>query len=75
MSAGQKKYEKFIEIFKKAHPCLTKETQFKNGQELWRKVKGNEQELEKTIIELKAKEANAKASMVTFWAKMVSIVC
>lgn len=70
--SGQKKYDHFVEIFKKAHPNLTKQSQYKKAQELWKNVKGNDQKLENIIVELKAKEAKTRSSTMNFWAKVVS---
>ena len=40
-SSGQKRYEKFIESYRNAYPQLSKEQQFRKGQELWKKVKND----------------------------------
>lgn len=40
---GQKRYDKFTTLYRDAHPQMTNENQFKNRQEMWKKVKNNKE--------------------------------
>ena len=46
--------------------------EYRNGQELWLKVKKDQEQDEKTIIELKGRAAKFHKFSVTFWARVVS---
>ena len=72
VSEGQKRYNIFIEEYKRAYPSLPKEKQYKNGQELWNKIKKDQERYDKTIIELREKAAKATTSTFSFWSKAVS---
>ena len=56
---GQKSYEKFIDIYRMAHPQLNKEIQLRKGQELWKKIKNDAEEYVKTVMTLNATAANS----------------
>ena len=45
-SPGQQRYDEFIKIFKEANVDLTKENQYKKGQELWKTSCQNHQAIE-----------------------------
>ena len=49
-SSGQKRYENFIESYRNVYPQLSKEQQFRKGQELWKKVKNDAEEYGKTSM-------------------------
>ena len=53
----QMKYINFIEICRKNYPHLQKGKQYRNGQELWLKVRKDQEQYEKIIIQLKGKVA------------------
>ena len=71
-SSGQKRYEKFIESYRNAYPQLSKEQQFRKGQELWKKVKNDAEEYGKTLMELKAKAAGEKNKNAKVWSNFIS---
>ena len=72
VSEGQKWYNIFIKEYKKAYPNLPKEKQYKNGQELWNKIKKDQERYDKTIIEIREKASKATTSTFPFWSKAVS---
>ena len=49
----QKKYIRFIEMYRKAYPGLLKKKEYRSRHELWLNVKKYKEQYEKTIIELK----------------------
>ena len=60
---GQKRYEKFIDIFdiyRMAHPQMSKEIQFRKGQELWKQIKNDAEKYGKRVMILKATAAKEK---------------
>ena len=63
-SPGQQRYDEFIKIFKEANVDLTKENQYKKGQELWKTSGQNHQ-----AIEDKSKR---KSTLQGFWTKTVT---
>ena len=62
----QKKYIHFIELYRKDYPVLQREKQFRNGQELWLKVRKDQEQYEKTIIELKGRTGKFHKSSTIF---------
>ena len=63
---GQKRYEKFIDIYRIAHPQMSKEIQFRKRHQLWKKIKNDVEEYGKTLMTLKAiaaKEKNKNAKV------------
>ena len=71
-SPGQQRYDKFIKTFNEANVDLTKENQYKKGQELWNSVKSDKERLAKTIRQLKTKAAKRKSTLQGFWTKTVT---
>ena len=58
-------FESLIQTFKK-------KKEYKNGQELWLKVEKDQEQYEKTIVDLKGIAAKFHKSSITFCAKAVS---
>ena len=65
---GQKRYEKFIDIYRMAHPQMSKEIQFRKGQESWKKIK-NDGEI---VMTLKATAAKEKNKNLKVWVNFIS---
>ena len=76
-SDGQKRYERFIELVielvKAAYVgSLKTENIYKNGQDLWRKVRHVPDEYQQVVNDLKSRPAKQKQSTITFWGKAAS---
>ena len=55
---------------RKVYPDLEKEKHM-NGGESWLRMKKDQEQYEKTIIELKGRAARFHKSSTTFWVKVV----
>ena len=72
-SDGQKRYERFIELVKAAYVgSLKTENIYKNGQDLWRKVRHDPDKYQQVVNDLKSRPAKQKQSTITFWGKAAS---
>ena len=71
-SEGQKRYDEFINIFREANKNLTRQEQYRKGQELWNRVKGNPEQVSKEIRELKTKTAKKRGQLESYWTKTVT---
>ena len=69
---GQKRYEEFNKLVRRVYPTLEKVKQYKKGQELWQKVKGDNTEFNKMSLELKAKATVVSSVSIKFWTTTVS---
>ena len=69
-SDGQKRYDRFMELVKKAYPGnYKKEEVYKIGYNLWRKVKIDEAEYKRVSNDLTAHSAREKKKNITFWTQ------
>lgn len=67
-SKGQIRYDNFIDLVKKAYPTLTKQKQVQKGQDLWKRVRNDQVELDKLTVELKALAAKAASKSIQYWS-------
>ena len=63
---GGKKYDVFIELYRKVYPSLEKQKQYTNGQDLWNQVKKDQEKYEKMVLELKEKAAKKLQALFAF---------
>ena len=61
MNTNETRYKKLSEVYKTAHPDLTKQGLFKKVQEEWNRVKGSPEDYENLLISLKARAAERKS--------------
>ena len=57
----REKYEKFLKIFIEAHPSLIKLDQYKKAQELWNRLKEDDEKLNIEIMRLKSRASEIKS--------------
>ena len=67
----QNKYIHFIEMYIE-RLTQTFKKEYRNGQELWLKVKIDQDQYKKIIIEINGRVAKFHISSITFWVKDVS---
>ena len=60
-------YKTFVDIYRKAHPSMKKELQFKEAQKLWNEVKKDPEKLGQVVMELKTKASKFEAKSLTTW--------
>ena len=58
MNNNETHFKKLLEVYKTAHPDLTKQVLFKKAQEEWNRVKDSPEDYENLLISLKARAAN-----------------
>ena len=61
-SEGQIKYEKFLEVYRKAYPELKRITQYEKANEEWPKIKNDENLRNQRMAELSSKAQTSKAN-------------
>lgn len=61
-------YQRFVNAFQDANPQLTKEKLRDEAAAEWRKIKHNQEEIEKKILELKQKKARQRSKLDSFWS-------
>ena len=67
-SDGQKRFDRFMELVKKAYAGSHKnEEVYKTGQNLWQKVKTDETEYKAVFNDLTAGSGGKKKKTITFW--------
>ena len=71
-NVNEKKYIRFVELFKKANLKLDKKKQYKQAQALWNVVKNDEDLYEKKMNKLRSKAAKSKGSLMSFWGTALS---
>ena len=72
MNNNETRYKKLLEVYKTAHPDLTKQVLFKKAQEEWNRVKGSPEDYENLLISLKARAAKRKSVQLEWWTKASS---
>ena len=72
MKNNETRYKKPLEVYKTAHPDLTKQVLFKKAQEEWNRVKGSPEDYENLLISLKARAAKRKSVQLEWWTKASS---
>ena len=66
----REKYEKFLKIFIEAHPSLIKLDQYKKAQELWNRLKEDDEKLNTEIMRLKSRASEIKSRHIkSFFVK------
>ena len=69
-SDGQKQYDRFMELVKKAYPGnYKKEEVYKIGHNLWQKVEIGEAEYKRVSNDLTAHSSREKKKNITFWTQ------
>ena len=63
------KYEIFLKVFIEANPSLIKSDQYSKAQDLWNKVKGDEEELNSTLLHLKSRASLVKSRNIKSFFK------
>ena len=67
------KYKTFTELFRKAHPNLPREENYKKGNCAWNDVKNlGDEEIEKEILRFKTKIAATETKQLSFWSTLSS---
>ena len=72
MNNNETCYKKLLEVYKTAHPDLTKQVLFKKAQEEWNRVKGSPEDYENLLTSLKARAARRKSAQLEWWTKASS---
>ena len=67
---GQEKFNKFLELYRKAHPELKNSTQYDRANEEYPKLKNDENLMNERIAELKLKIQNSLSSSMSKFASM-----
>ena len=55
-----------------AHPQMSKEIQFRKGQELWKQIKNDAEKYGKRVMTLKATAAKEKIKNAKMWVNFIS---